>query len=219
MRSVMSGMLRRNSAVRIGPSSSRHMMVPFQRPSITVSAASIGQSLTPFFDTAITASNRAAKFVSTLFSVSIATRVDGMEEFVAIIALIITGPLVGIELGVAAVVNPLAAKLPDSGFRTVRSGGSKWLGRLMPFWYLASLARTGRRLRLTSTTPSLVIAAVALMVTGGGCLTRARSWSRSTTASRRWTIDTIRHEPQVKHSRRHTIRNSHSPRARVHEPQ
>ena len=54
MRSVMSGMLRRNSAVRIGPSSSRHMMVPFQRPSITVSAASIGQSLTPFFDTAIT---------------------------------------------------------------------------------------------------------------------------------------------------------------------
>ena len=86
-----------------------------------------------------------------------------MEEFVAIIALITTGPLVGIELGVAAVVNPLAAKLPDSGFRTVRSGGSKWLGRLMPFWYLASLA-TLVAVAVTSRA-GLVVAAVALMVT------------------------------------------------------
>jgi hypothetical protein len=53
MRSVMSGMLRRSSAVRIGPSCSRHRMVPFQRPSMTVSAVSIGHSLIPFFDTAI----------------------------------------------------------------------------------------------------------------------------------------------------------------------
>ncbi|ORV52776.1 hypothetical protein AWC05_25315 [Mycobacterium florentinum] len=43
IRSVMPGMLRRNSAVRIGPSDSRHRIVPFQRPSITDSAASIGQ--------------------------------------------------------------------------------------------------------------------------------------------------------------------------------
>ena len=55
IRSVMPGMLRRSSAVRIGPSHSRQRMVPFQRPSITDSAASIGQSLTSFFDTAIAA--------------------------------------------------------------------------------------------------------------------------------------------------------------------
>jgi hypothetical protein len=53
MRSVMSGMLRRSSAVRIGPSRSRHRIVPFQRPSMTVSVVSIGHSLTPFFETAI----------------------------------------------------------------------------------------------------------------------------------------------------------------------
>jgi len=52
IRSVMPGMLRRSCAVRIGPSRSRHRMVPFHRPSITDSAASIGQSLTSFFDTA-----------------------------------------------------------------------------------------------------------------------------------------------------------------------
>jgi len=52
IRSVISGMLRRSSAVRIGPSASRHKMVPFQRPSITDSAASIGHSPIWVFDTA-----------------------------------------------------------------------------------------------------------------------------------------------------------------------
>jgi hypothetical protein len=52
MRSVMSGMLRRSSEVRMGPSIRRHRMVPFHRPSITVNAASIGHSLMPFFETA-----------------------------------------------------------------------------------------------------------------------------------------------------------------------
>jgi hypothetical protein len=86
-----------------------------------------------------------------LFYVSIATRVDDMENVIWIVALVVAGPLVGLELGVAAVVNPLAAKLPDSGFRVVRSGGSRWLGALMPFWYLAALALL-----------------VALVVTSGG---------------------------------------------------
>ncbi|ORX11528.1 hypothetical protein AWC31_33075 [Mycolicibacterium wolinskyi] len=51
MRSVISGMLRRSSAVRIGPSTRRHRMVPFQRPSMTDSVASIGHSPISFFDT------------------------------------------------------------------------------------------------------------------------------------------------------------------------
>jgi hypothetical protein len=62
-----------------------------------------------------------------------------MEDIIWIVAMVVTGPLVGIELGVAAVVNPLAAKLPDSGFRVVRGGGSRWLGALMPFWYVGTL--------------------------------------------------------------------------------
>ncbi|MET0897294.1 MAG: DUF1772 domain-containing protein [Mycobacterium sp.] len=74
-----------------------------------------------------------------------------MEHVIWIVALMVTGPLVGLELGVAAVVNPLAAQLPDSGFRVVRSGGSRWLGRLMPVWYLATL-----------------VLLLALVVTSGG---------------------------------------------------
>jgi len=43
IRSVISGMLRFSSLVRIGPPSSLHKIVPFHRPSITDSIESIGQ--------------------------------------------------------------------------------------------------------------------------------------------------------------------------------
>lgn len=84
-----------------------------------------------------------------------------MEYVIWIVAVVVTGPLVGIELGVAAVVNPLAARLPDSGFRVVRGGGSRWLGAVMPFWYAGVLALLVA-LALTSG-GGAVIAATAVM--------------------------------------------------------
>jgi hypothetical protein len=62
-----------------------------------------------------------------------------MEHVIAIVALVLTGPLVGVEFGVAAFTNPLAAKLPDDAYRVVRSGGGRLLGVLMPFWYIGTL--------------------------------------------------------------------------------
>ena len=53
IRSVISGMLRLNSLVRIGPLSSLHKIVPFQRPSMTDSIESIGQGETSFLETGI----------------------------------------------------------------------------------------------------------------------------------------------------------------------
>jgi hypothetical protein len=61
-----------------------------------------------------------------------------MEHVIAIVALVLTGPLVGVEFGVAAFTNPLAAKLPDDAYRVIRSGGSRLLGALMPFWYIGA---------------------------------------------------------------------------------
>jgi len=46
-------MLRLNSLVRIGPLSSLHKIVPFQRPSMTDSIESIGQAETSFLETGI----------------------------------------------------------------------------------------------------------------------------------------------------------------------
>ena len=62
-----------------------------------------------------------------------------MERVLAIVALVLTGPLVGVELGVAAFTNPLGAKLSDDAYRVFRSGGSRLLGALMPFWYIGTL--------------------------------------------------------------------------------
>jgi hypothetical protein len=61
-----------------------------------------------------------------------------MEHIIAIVALVLTGPLVGVELGVAAFTNPLVSKLPDDAYRVFRSGGSRLLGALMPFWYIGT---------------------------------------------------------------------------------
>ena len=77
------------------------------------------------------------------------------------IVLLLLGPLVGIEFGVAAVTNPLAARLPDSGFRVVRSGGGKWLGALMPFWYIGTFVFLVALAAMSRATPAVV--AVTLM--------------------------------------------------------
>ena len=67
MRSVISGMLRLSSLVRIGPSSNRHKIVPFHRPSMTDNIESIGQGETSFFEAGIGLHYRAEtdKLVST----------------------------------------------------------------------------------------------------------------------------------------------------------
>jgi hypothetical protein len=62
-----------------------------------------------------------------------------MEHVIAIVALVLTGPLVGVELGVAAFTNPLVSKLPDDAYRLFLTGGSRLLGALMPFWYIGTL--------------------------------------------------------------------------------
>ena len=80
------------------------------------------------------------------------------------------GPLVGVEFGVAAFVNPLVAKLPDAAYRQVRSGGSRLLGAVMPFWYIGALAlliadAAVSRNALAIAAAALMAAAVLLTVT------------------------------------------------------
>src|ERR1700754_3837478 len=84
-----------------------------------------------------------------------------MEHVIAIVAVVLTGPLVGVELGVAAFTNPLVAKLPDDAYRVFRSGGSRLLRALTPFWYVGTLAVLIAGAVLSRNV--LTIAAVALM--------------------------------------------------------
>jgi Domain of unknown function (DUF1772) len=84
-----------------------------------------------------------------------------MEHVIAIVALVLAGPLVGVELGGAAFTNPLVSKLPDEAYRVVRSGGGRLLGALMPFWYVGTLVVLIAGAVLTR--DAQAISAVALM--------------------------------------------------------
>jgi Domain of unknown function (DUF1772) len=84
-----------------------------------------------------------------------------MEHVIAIVALVLTGPLVGVELGVAAFTNPLVSNLADDAYLLFRSGGSRLLGALMPFWYVGTLVALIAGAVLTRDV--LAFSAVALM--------------------------------------------------------
>lgn len=62
-----------------------------------------------------------------------------MREIVETAALLIAGPMVGVEIAVAAFANPVVGRLPDEGFAKARGDASRVLGRVMPFWYIATL--------------------------------------------------------------------------------
>jgi len=84
-----------------------------------------------------------------------------VTKLIEIAALVLVGPLVGVEFGVAAFTNPIVAKLPDAAYRQVRSGGSRLLGAVMPFWYIGALVVLIAEAVLFRN--ALVIGAAALM--------------------------------------------------------
>lgn len=63
-----------------------------------------------------------------------------MTTSIFVIALVVTGLLVGVELCVAVFVNPILDRLPGEAGLLGRADGGRVLGRLMPWWYLTSLA-------------------------------------------------------------------------------
>lgn len=81
-----------------------------------------------------------------------------MAKIIEILALVITGPMVGVEIAVAAFTNPIVSRLPDDAFRQARGDGSRVLGKVMPFWYIATL---------------LALIAAAVVTSGAALLTAA----------------------------------------------
>lgn len=122
-----------------------------------------------------------------------------MEAVVGVLALLIVGPLVGVELAVAVFLNPVLGRLPDGAFAQARGDSGRVLGKAMPFWYAAALvvlivAAVLLRVDWLFITAALtmalaVVATVALMVpinnrigrwSGGADVDRglARQWDR-----------------------------------------
>ncbi len=72
-------------------------------------------------------------------------------EWLPIVAVVVTGLMVGVELSVAFVINSITDALPEDARVLARSHGARMLGRLMPFWYIGS---------------TLLVAGTALVVPG-----------------------------------------------------
>ncbi|MBV9450314.1 MAG: DUF1772 domain-containing protein [Streptosporangiaceae bacterium] len=65
-----------------------------------------------------------------------------MVTVLAVITATVAGVMVGVEFDVAVFVNPILLRLPAGSALEARADGARVLGRLMPFWYSASLLLT-----------------------------------------------------------------------------
>ncbi|MHB9854121.1 anthrone oxygenase family protein [Streptomyces krungchingensis] len=63
-----------------------------------------------------------------------------MQHILAIVTVVVVGLMVGVEFAVAAFVNPILDRLPNDGGLAARSDGARVLGKVMPFWYIGSVA-------------------------------------------------------------------------------
>jgi hypothetical protein len=60
-------------------------------------------------------------------------------DVLGVVTVVAIGLLVGVELAVAVVANPIFDRLPAEAGLTARSDGARMLGRVMPFWYSGSI--------------------------------------------------------------------------------
>lgn len=65
-----------------------------------------------------------------------------MLTTLAVISATVVGIMVGVEFAVAVFVNPIMLRLPVGAAIEARADGGRILGRVMPFWYIASLILT-----------------------------------------------------------------------------
>ncbi|WP_371525050.1 DUF1772 domain-containing protein [Streptomyces sp. NBC_01283] len=63
-----------------------------------------------------------------------------MLNALEVITTVLVGLMVGVELSVAFVMNPILNALPDDSTQLGNAHGGRMLGALMPIWYIGSLA-------------------------------------------------------------------------------
>lgn len=84
-----------------------------------------------------------------------------MEPVLAVITTTVVGLMVGVEVAVAFVMNPITLRLPAAASLTSRTEGGRMLGRTMPFWYFGSLILTVGLAVMAWGTPTTVPALIA----------------------------------------------------------
>ncbi|GAA3227741.1 DUF1772 domain-containing protein [Pseudonocardia petroleophila] len=89
-----------------------------------------------------------------------------MLDALEVVTVVVVGLMVGVELSVAVVVNPILDGLPDDSAQLGRAHGGRMLGALMPFWYVGSLVLSTAWAVAAWQVPGthLVVVAVALLI-------------------------------------------------------
>jgi uncharacterized membrane protein len=89
-----------------------------------------------------------------------------MLNALAVIATTVVGTMVGVEFAVAVFVNPILLRLPAGSSLEARADGARVLGRVMPFWYFASVILTAGLAAATQgdAATGAAIAAAALLI-------------------------------------------------------
>jgi hypothetical protein len=85
-------------------------------------------------------------------------------EWLPIVAVVVTGLLVGVEASVMFVMNPIFDGLPDDAAVLARAHGGRMLGRLMPFWYIGATLLIAGTALVTPEAAALAWTSVALML-------------------------------------------------------
>jgi hypothetical protein len=90
-----------------------------------------------------------------------------MFNALAVVTTTVVGLMVGVEFAVAVFVNPMLLQLAVGPGQQARAWGGRVLGRVMPFWYFASLILTAGLAAASwsraGSAPGAAIAAAALL--------------------------------------------------------
>ncbi|WP_166982728.1 DUF1772 domain-containing protein [Paramicrobacterium fandaimingii] len=87
-----------------------------------------------------------------------------MSDYALGAAIVLSGSLVGIEFCVAVFINPILDRLPGVGGLSARADAARVLGRIMPFWYIATVLTGGVSTALLWASASGTLAAIATVL-------------------------------------------------------
>lgn len=112
-----------------------------------------------------------------------------MATVLAVVTATVVGLMVGVELAVATVVNPILLRLPAGASLAARADGGRMLGRLMPFWYVGSLLLTAALTAVTWGAPAATATLVAGLLLAVSVVLSVTLLVPINNRSRTWTAD------------------------------
>ncbi|TWH20665.1 DUF1772 domain-containing protein [Prauserella rugosa] len=124
-----------------------------------------------------------------------------MTPTLAVVTATVVGLMVGVELAVAVVVNPVLLRLPPDAALAARADSGRLLGRTMPFWYVGALLSTAALCVATWGSTSSVVAAAAVVLLAASVVMSVTLLVPINNRSRTWTAENYPPDWREQHRR------------------